>query len=604
MNKQLQRVLIANRSEIAVRIIHACHDQGRTAIAIYADDDADSLFVQLADESYALQGRSPRETYLDIGKIIAIARRCHADAVHPGYGFLSENADFAQAVSDAGMAWIGPSPQTIRALGDKVEARRIAAAVGAPMVPGTTTPVRDAGEIADFARRFGFPVAIKAVHGGGGRGMKVVRRIEDIEEALLSASHEAQVAFGNGDCFIERFLDHPRHVEVQVLGDTYGHVLAIGTRDCSLQRRNQKLIEEAPAPFLDVSVAQRLKDAAVAICERTGYISAGTVEFLVDDDGSASFMEVNTRIQVEHPVTEAVTGIDLVAQQLRIAQGGSIADLDVHTHGHAIEMRINAEDPAHGFVPYPGVIKTLRTPSGPGIRFDTGIAVGSRVSDQFDSMLAKLVVHADTRAECLARARRALRELRIEGVPTVVTFDRVVLENSDFTAEQRFGVYTRWIEEKLLPDIDMERLDEQSYGPRAADVIVSRAWIEIDGRRVQVGLPAGCMVNGGQAGFARLNDRAAGGTYSADSGEGDADSVERSPQDAAVKATISGTLVRWLVEDGRLARADEPIAVLEAMKMETQITAPCAGVLHHVRRVGEQIVIAQRIATIDVDSTH
>ncbi|KFI96954.1 ATP-grasp domain protein [Bifidobacterium stellenboschense] len=486
---RISRVLVANRGEIAVRIIHACHDTGRTAIAVYADPDADALFVHLADEAYALDGATSKTTYLDIAKIVDIAKnKAHADAVHPGYGFLSENADFAQAVIDAGLAWIGPSPETIRMLGSKVEARHIAAEVGAPMAPGTTEPVHDPAQVVAFAREHGLPLAIKAVYGGGGRGLKVVHELKDVEEAFVSATHEAEVAFGNGDCFIERFLARPRHVEVQVLGDAHGRVVAVGTRDCSLQRRNQKLIEEAPAPFLTPETEDRLKHAAVAICERARYTSAGTVEFLVDPDGTMSFMEVNTRIQVEHPVTEVTNGVDLVAAQFAIAEGASVGDVvdaDAAPRGHAIEFRINAEDPSRGFVPFPGTIDGLRAPSGPGIRFDTGVAAGSIVPDQFDSMLAKLVVWAPTRAACLARARRALAELKIDGVPTVKAFDETVINDPDFTAmpagardtavtrssrdtadvrdaavpsPDRFRVYTRWIEEDLLPRTDAATL--------------------------------------------------------------------------------------------------------------------------------------------------
>lgn len=587
MSRDIKRILIANRSEIAVRIIHACHDDGLAAIAVYADGDADSLFVQLADEAYAIPGRTPGQTYLNIDAIISIAERCHADAVHPGYGFLSENADFAQAVIDAGLVWIGPSPQTIRALGDKVQARRIAKEVGAPMVPGTTTPVRDAAEVVAFAREHGLPVAIKAVHGGGGRGLKVVRRLQDVEEAFLSATHEAEVAFGNGDCFIERFLDKPRHVEVQILGDEQGHVIAVGTRDCSLQRRNQKLIEEAPAPFLTDDITTRLMRAAVAICEHAGYVSAGTVEFLVDYDGSISFMEVNTRIQVEHPVTELVTGIDLVREQLRIAQGGSVLDVHPQHHGHAIEMRINAEDPAHGFVPFPGTVTALRVPSGPGIRFDTGIAEGSRVGDQFDSMLAKLVVYADTREQCIVRARRALHELRIEGVPTVVSFDRAVLEDPDFTATDHIGVYTRWIEESFLPRTEPSALSTGDFGPRASQHIVDRTWIEVDGRRLSLGLPAGLA--------AARPDTV---DHTIDEGDGAYGATPASEH--AIVSSSTGTLSRWLVNEGDGVEKGEPVAVIEAMKMESEVTAPCSGVAHLLGRVGDTVRMGQQLGDIDV----
>ena len=527
----MERVLIANRGEIAVRIIHACHDSGRKAIAVYADADANALFVRLADEAYALPGTTPAQTYLNIDAIIAIARKAHADAVHPGYGFLSENTDFAQAVLDAGLVWIGPSPHTIRILGDKVEARRIAAEVGAPMAPGTIVPVHDPKEVVRFAKEHGLPIAIKAVHGGGGRGLKVVRRLEDVEEAFESATREAEVAFGNGDCFLERFLDRPRHVEVQILADTHGDVKAIGTRDCSLQRRNQKLIEEAPAPFLSDAITEHLKRTAVAICRKAGYVSAGTVEFLVADDGTMSFMEVNTRIQVEHPVTEMTTGIDLVAEQLRIADGGSIADLEPQLHGHAIEFRINAEDPAHGFVPFPGHIDDLHVPSGPGIRFDTGIAVGTDIPDQFDSMLAKLVVYAPDRDGALHRGG--------DGRP------------------------------------------------------MTRMWIELDGKRVELGLPsafAAGVAAGSFAGGARAADSVSGGTETADDPSADPDTIV---------SIITGTVVRWLVDDGATVAADEPVVVLEAMKMETQIPAPHAGILHTSAAVGAQVRFGDRLGHVE-----
>ncbi|MBW3092072.1 ATP-grasp domain-containing protein [Bifidobacterium sp. 82T10] len=594
----MNRILIANRGEIAVRIIHACHDTGRTAIAVYADADANALFVQLADEAYPLEGATPAQTYLDIDKIVAAAKRAHADAVHPGYGFLSENADFAQAVIDAGLTWIGPDPETIRTLGDKVAARRIAAEVGAPMAPGTVAPVHDPKEVVRFAREHGLPLAIKAVHGGGGRGLKVVRRLEDVEEAFLSATHEAEVAFGNGDCFLERFLDRPRHVEVQILADTHGNVVAVGTRDCSLQRRNQKLIEEAPAPFLPAAITDHLKQTAVAICRKAGYVSAGTVEFLVAEDGTMSFMEVNTRIQVEHPVTELTTGIDLVAEQLRIAEGESIAGLEPQAHGHAIEFRINAEDPSRGFVPFPGHIGVLRAPSGPGVRFDTGVAAGSDIPDQFDSMLAKLVVYAPTREACIRRARRALAELKIEGVPTVVPFDKAVLADPDFSSADHLGVYTRWIEETFLPRVNPATLVEGdgssgssgpsdspvAYDRAAGDEPMRRMWIELDGRRVRLGLPASFAV------------ATSGGSATTDGTTGDDTSA---PDPNAVASTITGTFVRWLADDGATVAEGDPVAVVEAMKMETQIPAPHAGTLHTIAAIGDAVRYGQPIGTVD-----
>lgn len=494
---KLRRILIANRGEIAMRVIHACHDTGRIAIAAYADPDADALFVHAADEAYALGGSDAQSTYLNIAAIVETAHKAHVDAVHPGYGFLAENAEFAQAVIDAGMTWIGPQPATIRALGSKVEARRIAAEVGAPMAPGTTEPVHDPAEVITFAKEHGLPLAIKAVYGGGGRGLKVVHRLEDVREAFVSATHEAELAFGNGDCFIERFLARPRHVEVQILGDGAGNVVAVGTRDCSLQRRNQKLIEEAPAPFLPPETTRALEDAAVAICSRAHYESAGTVEFLVDPDGTMSFMEVNTRIQVEHPVTEEVTGVDLVAAQLAIAEGAHVTDipgLEHGTpvpHGHAIEFRINAEGPSLGFVPFPGIVERLNVPTGPGIRFDSGVAQGGAIPGQFDSMIAKLIVSAPSRSACLTRARHALDELAIAGVPTVRKFDQAVLEQPAFVAtDGDFGVYTRWIEEEFLPSVDVRTLADGKPGRRAAAPEPVESWVEVDGKRVRLGLPA------------------------------------------------------------------------------------------------------------------
>lgn len=625
---RLNRILIANRGEIAVRVIHACQDTGRTAIAVYADPDADALFVHLADEAWSLGGATTKDTYLNIDRIIEVARQAHADAVHPGYGFLSENADFAEAVIAAGLAWIGPSPATIRALGSKVEARRIAAEVGAPMAPGTTEPVHDPEQVVAFARDHGLPLAIKAVYGGGGRGLKVVHELADVEEAFLSATHEAEVAFGNGDCFLERFLARPRHVEVQVLGDSHGHVAAIGTRDCSLQRRNQKLIEEAPAPMLADGVEQRLKDAAVAICERAGYTSAGTVEFLVDPDGTLSFMEVNTRIQVEHPVTECTTGVDLVRAQFAVAEGlpldealiaaggkvvpGPDGRPTIASHDHAMEFRINAEDPARGFVPFPGVVESLRVPSGPGIRWDSGVAAGSSIPDQFDSMLAKLIVSAPTREECLLRARRALAELDITGVPTVKAFDQAVLEQPDFTAvDGEFGVYTRWIEEVFLPSVDIRTLSGGSAGARAGQDKPVESWLELDGRRVRLGLPAsmaGALALGaaladpagalGNAGASEGSNGLAAALAAAVGGAQPASPDGSEPPANAVAATITGTVVRWLADEGAQVHAGEPVVVLEAMKMETEATAPITGVLHHSAKVGDNVRIDQTLGDV------
>lgn len=599
----IRRVFIANRGEIAVRIIHACHDTARVAIAGYATPDADALFVHLADEAYALGGTETADTYLNIDALIRTALAANADAVHPGYGFLSENPDFAQAVIDAGLLWIGPSPQTIRALGSKVAARRLATQVGAPMAPGTTEPVHDATQIVDFAQTHGLPVAIKAVYGGGGRGLKVVHDIDAIPEAFTSATNEAVVAFGNGDCFIERFLARPRHVEVQVLGDLYGSVVAIGTRDCSLQRRNQKLIEEAPAPHLDRAITQRLEDAAVAICQAAHYTSAGTVEFLIDPDGTISFMEVNTRIQVEHPVTEAVTGVDLVAAQLDLAQGMPIHHIPGLKHGstppsrgHAMEFRINAEDPALGFVPFPGMIDQLHTPTGPGIRFDTGVRAGDAISSRYDSMIAKLIVTAPTRELCIIRARRALEELAITGVPTVIPFDRAVLTNPDFCAANGdYTVYTRWIEEELLPHTDPETLQSNQSGMRTQESAPVTSWIELDGKRMTLGLPAS---------FASLIALGSGLTDTAHpvivaDRQSSPHTANADTSGIPVSSPMPGTLVRWLADDTTLVHEGNPIAVLEAMKMETEIIAPATGILTYRAHIGDSIGYDDVLAIIN-----
>jgi acetyl-CoA/propionyl-CoA carboxylase biotin carboxyl carrier protein len=443
----MKKVLIANRGEIAVRIVRACQDHGLQSVAVYADPDADALFVRLADEAYGLDGVRPAETYLDIEKLIAIARRSGADAVHPGYGFLSENARFAKAVQDAGLIWIGPDPKVIEALGDKVEARRIAQGVGAPLVAGSDGPVSSAAEVIAFAEQHGLPVAIKAAHGGGGRGIKVAWKMKEVADLYESAVREATVAFGRGECFLERFLDRPRHIEAQVIADKHGNVLVLGTRDCSAQRRNQKLIEEAPAPFLTPEQRQTIHDAAKAICAAAGYSGAGTVEFLLGVDGTISFLEVNTRLQVEHPVTEETTGIDLVIQQFRIAEGLPLDVLETpEPRGHSIEFRINAEDPGRGFLPTPGMITVFDPPSGPGVRVDSGVVSGSSIPGVFDSLMAKLIVTGATREEALRRARRALKEFRIEGVATVLPFHRAAIDTEDFIGTDGFKVHTRWIE--------------------------------------------------------------------------------------------------------------------------------------------------------------
>ncbi|UXS04267.1 acetyl/propionyl/methylcrotonyl-CoA carboxylase subunit alpha [Agrobacterium tumefaciens] len=565
----MKKVLIANRGEIAVRIIRACRDYGIQSVAVYADPDLDALFVRLADEAYALEGVRPAETYLDISKLIAIAKRAGADAVHPGYGFLSERAEFAQAVLDAGLTWIGPEPKVIEALGDKVEARRIATSVGAPLVAGSDGPVSSSAEVIAFAEEYGLPVAIKAAHGGGGRGLKVAWKMEEIADLYESAVREATAAFGRGECFLERFLDRPRHIEAQVIADKHGNVLVLGTRDCSLQRRNQKLIEEAPAPFLSKEQRQKIHEAAKSICAAAGYSGAGTVEFLLGVDGTISFLEVNTRLQVEHPVTEETTGIDLVIEQFRIAEGETLRVLETpEPRGHSMEFRINAEDPGRGFLPTPGEITLFDPPSGPGIRMDSGVVSGSSIPGVFDSLMAKLIVTGANRDEVLRRARRALKEFRIEGVATVLPFHRAAINTEDFIGSDGFKVHTRWIETDFaaMPDA-MERPEP------AVDPSMTRTWMEIDGKRISVGLPNILLSALGTAG--RID------TASAE--------TNGQKNDDGVVAPVSGTLQSFKVEDGATVAEGDLLAVMEAMKMETQITAPQAGKVRLLAKEGDYL---------------
>lgn len=555
----MKKVLIANRGEIAVRIARACRDYGVASVAVYADGDIDALHVGAADEAYALQGERSTDTYLNIDKLLAVAARAGADAVHPGYGFLSERADFARAVIDAGLTWIGPDPATIDALGDKVQARRIALMVGAPLVAGTEDPVADASEVVAFAEQHGLPIAIKAAFGGGGRGLKVAWQLEEVRELYESAVREATAAFGRGECFVERFLDRPRHIEAQIIADRHGQVVVAGTRDCSLQRRNQKLIEEAPAPYLDAALRQRIHDSARDICAAAGYVGAGTVEFLLSADGTLSFLEVNTRLQVEHPVTEETSGIDLVIEQLRVADGLPLSFEGTPVpRGHSFEFRINAEDAGNGFLPTPGQIERFQAPSGPGVRLDTGVAEGSRVSPNFDSMIAKLIVTGATREQAIRRARRALAEFRVDGVATVLPFHRAVMDHADFTAPDTFAVHTRWIETDFARDI--------SIAPRSAAVAetgVLRTFVEIDGKRHELGLPAALLRGVSLEGSAPVAATAS------------AEAVD--PQ--AVLAPVAGNLHAWVVEEGTQVEAGQVVAVMEAMKMETSIVAPCAGKL-------------------------
>ena len=567
-------ILIANRGEIAVRVIRACAEAGYTSVAVYADQDADALHVRLADEAVGLGGATAADTYLSIDAILRAAEIAGADAVHPGYGFLSESAEFARAVEQAGLVWIGPTPESIDALGDKMTARRIAQRVGAPLAAGTDEPLAGPAEAVAFAQEHGLPIAIKAAFGGGGRGLKVVRALDEVADAFEAATREAVVAFGRGECFVERFLESPRHIEVQVLGDGNGGVIAVGDRDCSMQRRNQKLIEEAPAPGLSDEQRDRLHEAARRICGEVDYRGAGTVEFLLAADGTISFLEVNTRLQVEHPVTEEVTGVDLVREQFRIAFGeGPSVTSTPRVQGHAFEFRINAEDPGRGFLPSPGVIEELRVPGGPGVRWDSGIEAGDAVQPAFDSMIAKLIVHAETRDAALVRARRALRELEVDGPATVIGFDRLAIEQPEF-ATSTFAVHAQWIESAL-----MSRIEPQLRPPAMADAALARFPVEIDGRRVMLGVPVGLL-----AGFA-------GGAVA----EVDADTADP----AELCAPAPGTLVRWLVADGAEVAAGDAVAVLDAMKMESSVVAHRAGVLAHAASVGALLDADALLARIE-----
>ncbi|MBX9245966.1 ATP-grasp domain-containing protein, partial [Actinotalea ferrariae] len=501
----IHKVLIANRGEIAVRIARACADAGIASVAVYADQDREALHVAVAGEAFALGGARAAETYLDIAKLLDVARRSGADAVHPGYGFLAENAAFAQAVIDAGLTWIGPPPAAIDALGDKVSARHIAQRAGAPLVAGTRDPVTGAEEVQAFADEHGLPIAIKAAFGGGGRGLKVAREADEIVELYESAVREATAAFGRGECFVERYLDSPRHVETQCLADEHGTVVVVSTRDCSLQRRHQKLVEEAPAPFLTDEQETLLREASIAILREAGYVGAGTCEFLVARDGTVSFLEVNTRLQVEHPVTEEVTGIDLVREQLRIAAGEPLGYDTVPVRGHSIEFRINGEDPAAGFLPSPGRITRLRFPGGPGVRVDSGVVEGDTVSGAFDSMIAKLIVTGATRTQAVERARRALAELEVVGIPTVVPFHRAVLDAPAFvpaSADEPFGVHTRWIETDFAETVAALGTGGSAV-PAAApaeaeEPRTERVVVEVGGKRIEVVLPAGLGLASGR----------------------------------------------------------------------------------------------------------
>lgn len=561
----ITKVLVANRGEIAVRVIRAAADASLASVAVYADPDSESLFVRLADEAFALNGLTPAETYLDIAKILDVAARSGADAVHPGYGFLAENADFARAVIAAGLTWIGPPPAAIEALGDKVQARHIAQKVGAPLVPGTPDPVSDAAEVVAFAREHGLPIAIKAAFGGGGRGLKVARSLDDVPSMFESATREAITAFGRGECFVERYLDRPRHVETQCLADRHGNVVVISTRDCSLQRRHQKLVEEAPAPFLSTEQVDRLYSASKAILREAGYVGAGTCEFLVGQDGTISFLEVNTRLQVEHPVSEEVTGLDLVREMFRIADGEPLGYGDPEIRGHSIEFRINAEDPGRSFLPAPGTLTAWRPPTGPGVRVDEGYLPGMAVPGSFDSLVAKIIVTGANRADAIARSRRALAETTLEGMPSVLPFHRAVLTEPAFVAAHGdFGVHTRWIETEFSTRIEPYTGEVgDSDQPELSTYVV-----EVNGRRLQVRLPSSLSAPVARTTPARRpTKRSTGGAKA------------KAPSSNALTAPMQGTIVSIAVVEGDQVAEGDLVIVLEAMKMEQPITAHRSGVV-------------------------
>jgi acetyl-CoA/propionyl-CoA carboxylase biotin carboxyl carrier protein len=568
--KPLKKVLIANRGEIAVRVIRACKDAGIGSVAVYAEPDRDAVFVRLADEAYSLNGATPADSYLDIAKIIAVAEQSGADSVHPGYGFLSENAEFAKAVIDAGLVWIGPSPEAIDALGDKAKAKQIAQKANAPLAPGTKEPVKDADEVVEFAKANGLPVAIKAVYGGGGRGLKVARTLEEIPDQYESAVREAVGAFGRGECLVEKFLDKPRHVETQCLADKHGNVVVVSTRDCSLQRRHQKLVEEAPAPFLTEEQLKRLYDSSKAILKEAGYVGAGTCEFLVAADGTISFLEVNTRLQVEHPVSEEVTGLDLVREMFRIAAGEELGYDDPEIRGHSIEFRINAEDAGTNFMPAPGTLTAWNPPSGPGVRVDSGYVTGETIPGSFDSLIAKLIVTGRDRQQAIERSRRALAEFEVDGMPTVIPFHRVVLDDpayvgaSNPTGEGSFDVYTTWIEtdfDNQIAPYGGERGEAEEDGERQTVVV------EVGGKRLEVSLPGGLgAIATGPASGGGKKPKRAGGKKAGSAASGD-----------SVTSPMQGTIVKVVVEEGQEVAQGDAVVVIEAMKMEQPLKAHKAG---------------------------
>ena len=591
--RRITKLLIANRGEIAVRIIRAARDAGIVSVAVYADQDRDARHVRLADEAYALNGTTSADTYLVIEKLLSVARRSGADAVHPGYGFLAERSDFAQAVIDAGLIWIGPSPAAIEALGDKVTARHVAESVGAPLAPGTLNPVADASEVVGFAQQVGLPIAIKAAFGGGGRGLKVARTMDDIPEMFDSATREAVAAFGRGECFVEKYLDKPRHVETQCLADAFGEVVVVSTRDCSLQRRHQKLVEEAPAPFLTEEQRELLYRSSKAILQKVGYVGAGTCEFLIGADGTVSFLEVNTRLQVEHPVSEEVTGLDLVREQFRIAEGEALGYGDPIARGHSFEFRINGEDPGRNFLPSPGPVQSFRVPGGPGVRVDSGVTTGDVVSGAFDSLLAKLIVTGADRKDALERSRRALAEFEVAGLPTVIPFLRAVVEDPAFTAEDgRFGVFTRWIETEFDNAIEPwsgSLGDQDPTGPSADDR--QRVTVEVNGKRIEVMLPV-ALARGGravEAAPAPPRRRGRGGHAGTPSGD-------------SVKAPMQATVVKVAVEDGQHVVAGDLVVVLEAMKMEQPLTAHRDGVVANLSAAAGSTVASGAVLLEIVDA--
>ncbi len=559
----MRKVLVANRGEIAVRIVRACRDAGLASVAVYGAADLDALHVTMADEAFALGGETAAESYLDIGKILAAAADSGADAVHPGYGFLAENAEFARAVIGAGLTWIGPPPAAIEALGDKVRARHIAQQVGAPLAAGTDGPVSGAAEAAAFAAQYGLPIAIKAAFGGGGRGLKVARTTDEIASQFESAVREAVAAFGRGECFVERYLDRPRHVETQCLADAHGNVVIVSTRDCSLQRRHQKLVEEAPAPFLTTEQDKQLRTASADILRAAGYVGAGTCEFLIAQDGTISFLEVNTRLQVEHPVTEEVSGIDMVREMFRIADGEALGYTDPEARGHSIEFRINAEDAGRGFLPAPGTITGWRQPAGPGVRLDAGYTAGQTVPQAFDSLIAKLIVTGASREQALQRARRALGEFEIDGMPTVLPFHRAVVSDPAFTAEP-FEVHTRWIETEFAGEIPPYSGGTPAAEPGARE----RITVEVGGKRLEVTVPAGFGAGGPAAPSPTARPGPAGhrGRSTASAATGD-----------ELVSPMQGTIVKIVAADGEHVEAGDTIVVLEAMKMEQPLTAHKAG---------------------------